>query len=184
MSSIGRRQIDDATLERFLDGELKQAQASEVEAALARDDALRAQVDELRAMRTMLGDHLMREADEADLSGLTERVLARCEETPPLPWTDRLSSWMSEVFAYRKPLLVPSMALATAALLTLALPGVIDRGPGASPGIDGLRPDAVANQGVEVRILSTGTELAMVYQLPTTNTTVIWISDHSDSTEE
>ena len=126
----------------------------------------------------------MREADEADLSGLTDRVLARCEEAPPLPLTDRLSAWMKEVFTYRKPLLIPSMALATAALLTLTLPGVIDRGPGASPGIDGLRPRYADNRGVEVRILSTGTELAMVYQLPTTNTTVIWISDRSDSTEE
>lgn len=178
MSSTGRHDIDDATLERFLDGELREAQAHAVEAALERDPALRARADEMLGVRALVGEHLLRQADEVDLSGLSERVLARVDETPPLPWTERLGAWLGEVFTYRKPILVPSMAVAAAALLTFTLPGIIDRGP------QGVGADPVANAGVEVRLLETGTELAMVYQLPATNTTVIWISDHSDSTEE
>ena len=173
MSNTERHNIDDATLERYLDGELDAARAGKIEAAVADDAALREQLEEMRGARDLLRQHLFGAADAVDFSGLSERVLARCDETPPLPWSDRLVAWLREVFAYRKPIWVPSMALAAAAAVTLMLPGIIDnRG-------DGLGHDPIANAGVEVQSLETGTAVAMVYQMPTTNTTVIWIADHS-----
>ncbi len=173
----GEHSFDDALLERYLDGELAPRQVADLEAAAERDPALQAQLRELRELRELLQAELMAPAEQVDFDGLADRVLAQVQSDPVLPWTERLGAWLGEVFTYQKPIWAPSLALATAAALVLVLPRAID------PGSEFAAADIVANAGVEVRSLDTGTQLAMVYQLPNTQTTVIWIADTADEAE-
>ncbi|MFH1812000.1 MAG: hypothetical protein ABIJ09_24895 [Pseudomonadota bacterium] len=161
-------------LQCYVDGELDAAKTQALDHALARDPELLMQVEALRSLHGVLQQQLLAPADEVDFSGLSGRVLAQIEEAHAGSWSGRLGAWWHEQVASRRAVWVPSLALAAAAALVLTLPRVLDREVQVQPEI------IAANEGVEVRSLETGTSLAMVYQLPRSHTTVIWISDRAD----
>jgi len=169
--------FDDATLERFLDGALPAAQERAVTAALERDAELRQQVDDMLAMRALLKQDLDQAGADVDWRAFANQVVARCESTAPLPWGVRLRSWLGEVFTYRKPVWVSSLVVAAAATAVLLIPRLIDQPP--DPRLADNSPDAA----VEVGSLETSSTMAMVYQLPSSRTTVIWIAEPGDSEE-
>jgi anti-sigma factor RsiW len=163
----------DDELQRYVDGELPAAQATAVAQAVAADPGVAARVAELQELHALLHAELLAEADGVDFSGLTERVLAASARASAETWTGRLAAWWREAVAPRRAVWAPTLALAAAAALVLTLPRVLDSETRVSPEI------LAANEGVEVRSLETGTSLAMVYQLPRSHTTVIWISDQA-----
>ncbi|MBN2358600.1 MAG: hypothetical protein JXR83_04055 [Deltaproteobacteria bacterium] len=177
---MGDRQqhgFDDATLERYLDGALPAAQERAVTAALDRDPELRRRVDEMLAVRALLKQELDAVAADVDWRAFANQVVAKCEAAPALPWGARLQAWLGEVFAYRKPVWVSSLAVAAAAAAVLLVPRLIDQPP------DMRVADNSPDAQVEVQSLETGSTMAMVYQLPKSRTTVIWIPEHADSEE-
>lgn len=119
-------------LSAYLDGELTDAEAAELEAELARDPALRADLAELEGVVQW-----MRHAgpDQAPM-GFHHRVMARIEEEHP----ERPSAWAW----LRRPLGIPLegwlVAAAAAAVLLLSLPEPSGSGP--RGGEEELRPGA------------------------------------------
>lgn len=166
-----RNRFDDDVLQRYVDGELPAAQARALEQAAAADPGLAARVAELRELHDLLHAELLGAADAVDFAGLTERVLEASARAPAEGWLERLGTWWREAVMPRRAVWAPSLALAAAAALVLTLPRVLDNDARVTPEV------IAANEGVEVRSLETGTSLAMVYQLPRSHTTVIWISD-------
>ena len=177
MSNQRGHDFDEATLERYLDRELPADRARAVAAALERDPELRQRVDEMRALRVLLQQELDAAAADIDWRAFGNQVVAACEAAPPLSWQVRLRAWLGEVFTYRKPVWVSSLAVAAAATAVLLVPRLIDQPP--DPRMADKSPDAQ----VEVRSLETSSTLAMVYQLPTSHTTVIWIAEPDDPEE-
>jgi len=174
MSRAKQNHFDDELLQHFLDGEASSSQAAAISEALEQDGELQARIEEMEAMRDALRCHLLQAADEVDFTGFADRVLEQCEQTQAASLGDRMTAWLSEVFSHRKQIWVPSIAAAAAAAaLMLVFPRAIEVTPTQLP-----PPSMVkAKASVEVQSLETGTEMAMVYHLPTSNTTVIWIAD-------
>lgn len=168
----------DELLQRFIDGDLDDGQAQAIIEDCESNGELSTRIEELESVRSLLKDHLDQVVAQVDFAAVTDNVLRRCEEEPPAPLMDRVSAWVRELFTYRKPVLIPSVALAAAAVAVLALPSFFEE---SWPTLD---PDVIlANAGVEVNSLDTGCELAMVYQMPESKTTVIWIADSSEQGE-
>lgn len=181
----------DEELERYLDGDLPASRARELEAACDVQPELARAIEQKREVRELLVGHLHRAADQVDWSRFQQEIQVRCQGTEsPEPWGTRLEIWLREVLAHRKPFWVPSLAMAAAAAILLVLPDVM--GPTEGQALDAPAPlvtvhrrsenslDVAANAGVEVASLETGTAMAMVYRLPASQTTVIWIGDSTD----
>jgi anti-sigma factor RsiW len=104
-------------LTAYIDGELSEARAKEVEAALAADPALKALEQQLRATVVTLKAL----PEPAPSAALRRAVLSKVDEPT---WRERLSTWLSP------PRLVP-MGLAVAAVVTAVVvwPRPVDAPP-------------------------------------------------------
>lgn len=177
MAEQRKHGLDDATLERYLDGALPAAQERAVAAALESDAELRQLVDEMLATRALLKQDIEQASADVDWRAFANQVVAKCEAAPDLPWGVRLRAWLGEVFTYRKPVWVSSLAVAAAATAVLIIPRLIDQPP------DARLADNSPDAAVEVGSLETSSTMAMVYQLPSSRTTIIWIAEPGDVEE-
>ena len=109
--------VDDETLMAFADGELPEARAAEVAAAVAADPALAARVERFRAVRTRLGGALDGIRPPADL-------MARAQQAEAARAAARPRLWGSAVAAS-----VAGLAVGVGAVLSLQ-PGRADLGDG------------------------------------------------------
>lgn len=96
--------LADERLVRLVEGELDAAEAEDLEAQAARDPRVRARIDELRALRSMLGTDA--ELDDVDLLPSVRAALA----APARLWPRR------RLFAWTAP---PAMLLAAAVALVV-----------------------------------------------------------------
>lgn len=125
-------------LSAYLDGELTPAEAARVDAELASDASLRAELDELAGARAFFAEHGPVAAPADFLAG----VLAAVDHEPvvQLAW-------------YRRPFGVPveALAVAAAALLVIwvALPGGPDASAPAQKGAAAARIEPVASSSYE-----------------------------------
>jgi hypothetical protein len=106
-------------LSAWLDGELSDSEAAELEAELARDPALRAELDALEVVVSFV----RQEGPAQAPMGLQHRIMARIDEEFP----ERSSSWSSASWSWlRRPWGIPLegwvLAAAAAAVLLLLLP--------------------------------------------------------------
>lgn len=182
-------------LDRFFDNDLSNDEAEALAEALAKDASLAAQLDEKQALHDLVSSHLLQAAEEVDFSGFEHRLFARIDaekavqravpadpKTGPWQW---LKTWFAAgPWAFAAPL--GAAAAVALFLLWPAGPVAVDD-PGTAnsaaanngAGIVAVA-DPIAGDSVEIDDLETGSRLAMVYNLPDTQTTVIWISDADD----
>lgn len=175
MSGPKQQPVEDAQLERYLDGELDQSAAQELSSALQSSPDLRARVHEMETTRELLRAHLLGAADEVDFAQMTRNILARCEGEEAASWGQRLQTWWGELVSAPR-LLVPGVVAAAAAVLLLVVPKLVDDVT-PTPLVPAAGGDLLANAGVEVSHIEADAQLAMVYQLPESRTTVIWIAE-------
>jgi negative regulator of sigma E activity len=122
-------------LSAWIDGELTDAEAAELEAELARDPSLRAELAELEAVVRTLHD----EGPDHAPAGFRERVLARVEREHPR--RAGLAAWMRRPFGV--PLEGWTLAAAVAAVLILTVLPALRRAPepvGGEPAAIEVRP--------------------------------------------
>lgn len=102
-------------LSAYLDGELEDAEAASIEAALAGDSELRAELDRLKRVQRLLRTHGRARAPE----GFAARVIAAAEQEAPnvvaLPW-------------WRRPFGIPVEGVLVAAAAALVLIVALPRG--------------------------------------------------------
>jgi len=154
-------------LSAHLDGELSPPARVALEAHLTSCPSCRARLDELRALGIALRRRFEAQAEAADLSGFTERVLARLSPHRP-PLGERLSVAFREWRRHRPAVVWGGFGLAAAALLAvLALP----------------RPfEAALEPGPTLQAVSTeeSSHVAPVVLKTEGGDAIIWLVDHPD----
>lgn len=183
-------------LDRFVDDMLDAKQRQMVLDAAAADPALQAQIDEKLALREALSSHLLQAADAVDFSGFADRLMARIDAeealqakpaAKPSLWQSFLDSWRQHSWLYALPV------AAAAALIVMVWPRPHNPANVSQPKVHIAKKDlpthhdsvatnqAPADAEIDIEDIETGTRLAMVYQMPDSHTTMIWISDAADS---
>lgn len=186
-------------LDRFVDDALDVGQKQNVLDAAAKDPALQAQIDEKMALREALSSHLLQAAEAVDFSGFTDRLLARidAEEALQPASPSSLGLWQRVQAGWRQHAWVYALSAAAAAALIMMILPVDSDTPVVSQPIAQLlkndpqpQPDHVAKVNdkadgeVDIENIDTGSRLAMVYQMPDSNTTMIWISDNAETSTQ
>jgi anti-sigma factor RsiW len=149
------------TLSAYLDGELTPAEREVVERALAAEPRLRRSIEALRTVSWAVRRTVEVEADRADLTGLTDRVMARIPAAPS--WLERLQS------AWRRPWIPVGMGALVAAAAVAFLVG---------------RPEPVpALAGVVVHSASTDSQAQVepVVMKTESGDAIIWLVEHPDA---
>lgn len=167
--------VDDETLSRFLDGELGQAEAARVRAALDDDAAARERLARLRRVRVLIrvaADVRVAEADDA-LDGLYARIRAGIERDVRPTLAERARAWWGEFVEHRRVVWMPAGAavVVAAAVLLIGL---------SHGGVPGPTPVGERPMGTRVEEISFGGGGGAVFEVPTGSngvTAVIWLND-------
>jgi anti-sigma factor RsiW len=148
--------INQKLLERYYDGELSPKKAKQIEDQLAND----AEHRESYRQMSQIGD-LLRLMNEEDLNtvsfdGFEQRVAAgiSVEEKPGM--LEQLGIWISEFFAYRKAIWIPTTAAVGIAMVALLIVPAVLR----SNIFNGASPPAIVTY--EASIARTGSKIESV----------------------
>jgi len=99
-------------LSAYRDGELQGAQKAKVEAALAADASLRAELADWNALAGGVNATLAQAGDELDEQAFLAAVKARLPKAPAPSFTERLAVWWSEMVEFRPVALASGFAAA------------------------------------------------------------------------
>lgn len=164
-------------LSPFVDGELSAEERVQVEQHLAANKESAMQVADFRAASGLLRHSMEMLADEVDFKDFANEVMAKV--TPDrLPLLERLKLELTELFTWKRPMMLTSLATAAAVLL-VAVPvamkvGAASVGPG------------YANERVEVQAVKveSAAKVAPVVMETDTGDAIIWMVDAPEKKDD
>lgn len=115
------RHPDSKELQRFVDGELNRRHARKISAHLDECPECTEAVEAIRGTGDLLRLAFDQTIDDAELDGFADRVMEGIELDKPVPVTERVRVWFSEVFKHRRKFWAPPLALAGAAAAALLI---------------------------------------------------------------
>lgn len=169
----------------FLDGELTEEESSAVAAHLETCGQCRDALMAIRSVGTLLREDAIKAAEEADYSGLWDRVRAGslAETVPAAPVTPVKGNdgWLERFLARLRPMLTPMEGLAVALLVV----GVVYfaatlRPPMARPSV----MEAATGNEAEIDSIETDSGAVMVVQSQESGVTIIILVDTENTPDE
>ncbi|MCG8558066.1 MAG: hypothetical protein MJD61_22680 [Proteobacteria bacterium] len=189
--------IDDNALQRYFDGELSRAEASDLEHELAADPLSAARLEQLRRLSRLMTAASDDAAKSLDSDGLFARIeavrshaagksgpLARSHPAAP-NLLERVWSWIGGL-APKRQVWMPvagATVMAAAVLLTFFVPEMELGDEVARPVGSATEPASLTGQGSEVVVVDFGDHVGTLFEVFGADgraTPVVWINDHGE----